>query len=193
MNEYGIENVRGGAFCKINLEESSLKTIITMLCNSGNKCLNCGKSNHFIKQCPNMNKDTRKLFEEFGAMIMNFVYSLAYTNDKNDSKNEKQKLLSPKTNTNKKEKEKCNRCGRSNHTVNDCYATTDNDNKVLPCNRCGYDNHIAKDCYATRDINNKVLPYLKCGRNHEGSKNRNGNNHTAKDCYAGTDINGKKL
>ena len=56
MNIYGIENVRGGSFCKFELSNDNIKTLHQMLNGSNNKCYKCGKSDHFIKNCHNNNK-----------------------------------------------------------------------------------------------------------------------------------------
>jgi hypothetical protein len=51
MERYGIDNVRGGCFCKINLDENEKKVIEKMIFCANNKCYNCGSKNHFIYDC----------------------------------------------------------------------------------------------------------------------------------------------
>ena len=53
MEKYGINNVRGGSFCKIKLNSKDIKMIKHMINSSTNKCYKCGKSNHYAKNCPN--------------------------------------------------------------------------------------------------------------------------------------------
>ena len=52
MEEYGIDNVRGGCFSKIKLAPEEVKVIELMIKGSGDKCFNCGSDQHFLKQCP---------------------------------------------------------------------------------------------------------------------------------------------
>ena len=52
MNKYGIDNVRGGSYCQINLTEHQKQFIKREIQNVNNVCYNCGDSKHFINQCP---------------------------------------------------------------------------------------------------------------------------------------------
>lgn len=53
MNEYGIDNVRGGSFCEINLTNESKNMIKRMIISSTDKCNSCGGKGHFSKDCKN--------------------------------------------------------------------------------------------------------------------------------------------
>lgn len=54
MDKYGIENVRGGSYTKINLDEYQLKALKLELKTVNNLCFKCGKSCHFASECMNM-------------------------------------------------------------------------------------------------------------------------------------------
>lgn len=51
MKEYGIDNVRGGSFCTLELPDDQVKTINKMIVSSSDKCYACGNSGHFVKDC----------------------------------------------------------------------------------------------------------------------------------------------
>lgn len=48
----GIDNVRGGIFCQIDLPDHQLKVIKERLASTRNACFRCGKSSHFLANCP---------------------------------------------------------------------------------------------------------------------------------------------
>lgn len=51
MNKFGIENVRGGSYAKVNLEEYQLKALELELKSANELCYKCGKHGHFASKC----------------------------------------------------------------------------------------------------------------------------------------------
>ena len=51
MNKYGINNVRGGSFCQIELDKRTYEILQKMIFSATDKCYLCGKEGHFIDKC----------------------------------------------------------------------------------------------------------------------------------------------
>ncbi|CAF0980961.1 unnamed protein product, partial [Didymodactylos carnosus] len=51
MSEYGIDNVKGGSYSQIKLEDDQMKILTKKLRSSQDQCLKCGKKGHFIQKC----------------------------------------------------------------------------------------------------------------------------------------------
>jgi len=112
MNQFGIDNVRGGTFCQLLLPNDTINNINKMITSSTDKCFTCGLSGHFSKNC-NQNNTT------FNCKFCN----KEFTSKKGSTYHEN---IFCKLNPQKKylKKLKCLRCNRNNHTTNNCYATT---------------------------------------------------------------------
>ena len=60
MDKYGIDNVRGGTFSQINLDETTYKFINLKLATANDYCFKCGKTGHFAKNCTNFYKTNKE-------------------------------------------------------------------------------------------------------------------------------------
>lgn len=68
MEKYGVDNVRGGTFCRINLTVHEKNTITQMIHGNTNRCFRCGQSGHFVAECvayePWSHEEDERLKEE---------------------------------------------------------------------------------------------------------------------------------
>lgn len=51
MSRYGIDNVRGGAYCKVNIDQYTRQFLVRELRGASDCCFKCGGGDHFIKDC----------------------------------------------------------------------------------------------------------------------------------------------
>lgn len=51
MAKYGIENVRGGTYSNMVLDDNSIAVLEKEIRHSNNLCTRCGRDSHFIKDC----------------------------------------------------------------------------------------------------------------------------------------------
>lgn len=56
MKKYGIENVRGGTFCSIILNNETLKLLTKMINTQESGCYKCGEKGHYANECGNGEK-----------------------------------------------------------------------------------------------------------------------------------------
>jgi hypothetical protein len=133
MFQYGIDNVRGGSFCQMDLPEESIKTLKTMMNGKNDNCFNCGKPGHFIHSCPERREKFNKSFDKI-------------TTNKRDNIKPCVKIIT-------NEKKTCDRCGHHGHTISNCYAKKNKDGlriadvdvKNVKCDECGIGKDFIKE------------------------------------------------
>ena len=54
MKQHGIDNVRGGSYVKISLDEMQTLLLEKEIFTAENSCFHCGQKGHFIATCPNL-------------------------------------------------------------------------------------------------------------------------------------------
>ena len=63
MSKYGIENVRGGAYCRMNMPDSLTKLLYREIWHAQNRCLECGSDTHYVAKCKSFTEEsTNTLF-----------------------------------------------------------------------------------------------------------------------------------
>lgn len=150
MARYGINNVRGGTFSNVKLDNSYINIISNMINSSSNNCFICGKKGHFASKCNYISDEEyetwscsycNKEFETFKGVKyhQNFYCKLKPTIDFTESSVFKgprygyefkkgdygigyYKITEKNNCINKTNK--CFRCGRKGHLVYTCYSNT---------------------------------------------------------------------
>lgn len=105
MSKYGIENVRGGVYNKIELTEMQTMILNTEIENE-KECNNCGKRGHLKIDC--MNKKLIKEEEEWVCQICDMDFD-----DENDALEHKY-ICRRRHNI-------CYMCNKRGHYVSECY------------------------------------------------------------------------
>lgn len=168
MDKYGINNVRGGSFVKINLDTQELNILNKMTNNANNKCFKCGLFGHFVQDCKSLKNGSIVVINGIKSKPhINGTYGVLKYKENNrwvvklDINNS---LLSIKDENLTIENDYhdiwfCNYCNKEFDSERECIIHEKNcslnKKKYSNCDtcfRCGRKGHYSYDCYASKHI-----------------------------------------
>jgi predicted GIY-YIG superfamily endonuclease len=143
MHKYGIQNVRGGAYVRLELSKIEIELLTKEIWSSQDLCLKCGKPGHFATNC-------------------DYLYTSGDESDYDDVTKQylSQEFISI---------DKCFECGRPGHYAVDCKAKYEYRQDVVAsfyCFHCGRSGHYASNCKEKSKYRQDKNPFycFHCGR-----------------------------
>jgi hypothetical protein len=149
MDRYGVDNVRGGSYASVKLDDATINHLSQMSNGTNDKCFTCGKSGHFARDC------NKKIEEDY-------VWCCSHCHKEFES----ERKASEHENKCNKPDGKCN-CPSSYfspHRKSRCFLKemieeseseeegSDSDDDIQCCYRCGREGHYSNTCYASKHI-----------------------------------------
>lgn len=173
MERFGINNVRGGSFCEIKLNENNIVTLNKMLKTASDQCYICGKNDHFASDCKkitikkekiptiNLNEKCDCPTSYFSShrrskCLLNKI--LTYFDDEDDNIDDllfMENINKTKTDDNTDTTANTNTTTTTTTTITT--ITSETNIKKITCYRCGRLGHYATTCYASKHINGSNL------------------------------------
>jgi cellular nucleic acid-binding protein len=142
MSKYGIENVRGGSYVEIELNNFHIETLKMEIWGAKNLCTRCGRSGHFIKNC--------YAKTDISGNIIDVVDSSDNEESDEEDINEWCCIYCDRTFTTAFGCSVHEKSCKNKNTKSECISKKNNNNIV--CYRCGRPGHYSTDCYATKHV-----------------------------------------
>jgi len=154
MGKYGIENVRGGSYCQIQLSDAHMTTLKMEIWNAHDCCSQCGRSGHFVKNCyattdvcgnvittaSNVPKTSQVVYE---CSTCDRTFTTAFGCKVHE------RSCEPEEWECEIDEWGCDYCDRTFTTENGCRSHECSCKPAGSCYRCGRAGHYSPDCYAS--------------------------------------------
>ena len=156
MDIYGVNNVRGGSYVQIKLDNATIENLEKMNRGTTNKCFKCGEIGHFEKNC---NYDG-EILEKINRKITNICFKCGRNGHTS------KECYAKKNVNNENIPELCEEittycCGYCDKEFKTVKGVTCHENLYCAyknvCFRCGRNGHSSKECYAKKNVNNENI------------------------------------
>lgn len=125
MKKYGVDNVRGGAYVTVTLDDATKSVLEREIRGNNDRCFKCGLGGHFAGQCPITVKEEPEEEDIWGCDHCDREFTSMTRAIAHERRCTSNPANFPKPT--KKQSGACHRCGRTSHWIADCYAKTDAD------------------------------------------------------------------
>ena len=100
MDKYGVKNVRGGAYCQLELSEEHLRALRFESVAANDECFVCEKKGHFAAQCPEKRFEEEEEEEEEVEYFCEMCVDCGDEFDSENEYDEHRRSCNPKANFN---------------------------------------------------------------------------------------------
>lgn len=180
MKKKGINNVRGGTYCKIKLENDVIELLKKEIKGATDCCYICGSNQHFAKNC---NNNYENLTEQINSLTFNnFISAKKFEGEKKGYlfkygdkglgyyKDQDVSTISVSI------KDRCLRCYRIGHFANNCYATKDIKGKNIQNEDSDEDSNVDSN----EDSDEEILEVWYCSHCNKEFETEKGANYHEK-------------
>ena len=137
MIKHGVENVRGGSYTAVVLDDASLDVLVREIRTAQQLCMRCGRDNHFASKC------------YVSTEVDHITRGLHKPSDPPKS--------SPSGPRTAAKREPATAPSSSPKPAKKRATAVTSDSKVGVCSRCGRDGHTAASCYAKSHVDGTSL------------------------------------